>query len=600
MKHIYRNIICILLILLAVAGIILMALNLDGSLDNLGDISRSISGSGLPTWFSSATKEKTIMTINSDYNGTFYMRRDAWGEPKDSLCTSFNSGEKYTKQTSYNPLGYYTKKAINSNAKRYYYNVEYNYNRDDYRCKPDYSETGINENNSNDVACKSFKKNDDGYFYPEVNEKSIKATSFSDSVISNEEEEYKKYVYKKYTKLPGTDAEQEKTKERILNFAKEKGLDKDSETIISDVTKYFNANYTYDTNEELTIPKGENYALYVLFEAKKGVCNNFASASYYLYRSFGIPTRIVAGYLVSGGIKNDDGTYTYVVKGKQCHAWNEVYIDGCGWKRVDNTPGNDGLNNNVDDDDNNNEDTKYGKGTIQIEDEYKVTYDGNKQYIDPNKFFTFKKYSFTSGYSSLNPYVSNIIEENGSISLTEILELVGKNDKLVYEFKYNEVEGERINPDSYTFYCSAFNIVDENGIDVTNKYGITFEDSEDSSQISYNNKYCLLTIEKASIELKYDNNIPILDSELPYIIKDINVDSFVLENTSNVYQPALSFSKQTLSLNDFIASETDINIYECILTPTITIYNENDEDCTNCFDFDIFEIKFILMNTTEE
>lgn len=71
-----------------------------------------------------------------------------------------------------------------------------------------------------------------------------------------------------------------------------------------------------------------------LFETKAGFCEHFASAFAVLMRAAGVPTRVVIGY--QGGYWNDTGSYM-VVRQSDAHAWNEVWIEGRGWLRIDPT-----------------------------------------------------------------------------------------------------------------------------------------------------------------------------------------------------------------------------------------------------------------------
>lgn len=71
-----------------------------------------------------------------------------------------------------------------------------------------------------------------------------------------------------------------------------------------------------------------------LFDTRAGFCEHYASAFAVLMRAAGIPTRVVAGY--QGGERNAYGGYL-LVRQSGAHAWNEVWLDGRGWTRVDPT-----------------------------------------------------------------------------------------------------------------------------------------------------------------------------------------------------------------------------------------------------------------------
>ncbi|ADC71833.1 transglutaminase domain protein [Thioalkalivibrio sp. K90mix] len=71
-----------------------------------------------------------------------------------------------------------------------------------------------------------------------------------------------------------------------------------------------------------------------LFETQAGYCEHYASAFAVLMRSAGIPTRVVTGY--QGGEWMQRGEYLRL-RNADAHAWNEVWLDGEGWIRVDPT-----------------------------------------------------------------------------------------------------------------------------------------------------------------------------------------------------------------------------------------------------------------------
>ncbi len=71
-----------------------------------------------------------------------------------------------------------------------------------------------------------------------------------------------------------------------------------------------------------------------LFATRQGFCEHYASAFAVLMRAAGIPARVVAGY--QGGEFNAYGGYL-LVRQSSAHAWNEVWLAGAGWVRVDPT-----------------------------------------------------------------------------------------------------------------------------------------------------------------------------------------------------------------------------------------------------------------------
>jgi hypothetical protein len=71
-----------------------------------------------------------------------------------------------------------------------------------------------------------------------------------------------------------------------------------------------------------------------LFDTRRGFCGHYASAFATLMRAAGIPTRVVTGY--HGGIYNPYAGY-WIVRQSNAHAWDEIWIAGRGWLRVDPT-----------------------------------------------------------------------------------------------------------------------------------------------------------------------------------------------------------------------------------------------------------------------
>ena len=71
-----------------------------------------------------------------------------------------------------------------------------------------------------------------------------------------------------------------------------------------------------------------------LFASRRGFCEHYAAAFAFMARSVGIPARIIGGYL--GGEINPVNR-TVIVHQFDAHAWNEVWLEGRGWVRVDPT-----------------------------------------------------------------------------------------------------------------------------------------------------------------------------------------------------------------------------------------------------------------------
>jgi protein-glutamine gamma-glutamyltransferase len=105
----------------------------------------------------------------------------------------------------------------------------------------------------------------------------------------------------------------------------------DDRLVIQQALALFNAQFRYTLEPDLL---GRHSVDEFLFETRAGYCEHFASAFAVLMRAAGIPTRVVTGY--QGGNFNPIGQYL-VVRQSDAHAWNEVWLDGLGWIRIDPT-----------------------------------------------------------------------------------------------------------------------------------------------------------------------------------------------------------------------------------------------------------------------
>ncbi len=70
-----------------------------------------------------------------------------------------------------------------------------------------------------------------------------------------------------------------------------------------------------------------------MFNNKRGFCGHYASAAAFIFRSAGVPARVVSGYL--GGEYNQSNDYI-TVRQYDAHAWVEVYTNA-GWRIFDAT-----------------------------------------------------------------------------------------------------------------------------------------------------------------------------------------------------------------------------------------------------------------------
>jgi transglutaminase-like putative cysteine protease len=102
---------------------------------------------------------------------------------------------------------------------------------------------------------------------------------------------------------------------------------------VEDLLEFFRGGGFAYTLQPPTLP-AENAMDAFLFGDRRGFCEHYAYAFALLARAVGIPARIVGGYL--GGEVNPVNR-TVIVHQFDAHAWNEVWLEGQGWVRVDPT-----------------------------------------------------------------------------------------------------------------------------------------------------------------------------------------------------------------------------------------------------------------------
>lgn len=341
MKHFYRNLLCIIVIILAIGGIILMCLDFQFGLDGLMSYFSSLVNANVFTQdmtvngseYDENISMESFMSFTSDYNGTIYFRSESKGTYHDSKGFFHKPGwdfaPVYPEDTEYSPLTYYAEKIKDSGAKSYHVkmNMMSPFQREFI---PDYS-TWANEqgfNGSTLTDCYVTEKDKKEHvvefdFFPVFDSASIENESLNPEK-SEEEKKYSEFVHKKYLSVD------EEMRKDVTAYMDEHHIDRNSKTFIEDIKDFFQKEFEYGTDFQLDSKK----PMMSFLNGKKGICNNFASASQVMYRINGIPARVVNG-CVAYSVAGEE---IPVIK-KQLHAWTEVYIDGSGWKRVDCTAG---------------------------------------------------------------------------------------------------------------------------------------------------------------------------------------------------------------------------------------------------------------------
>lgn len=114
----------------------------------------------------------------------------------------------------------------------------------------------------------------------------------------------------------------------------ENGMPPGIETTLAQavLNRFSTQGYTYTLSPPLS--KGKHTVDEFLFDYKQGFCEHFSSAFAVLMRAMDVPTRVVTGY--AGGEINPINQIM-TVRQADAHAWNEIYVRGQGWLRIDPT-----------------------------------------------------------------------------------------------------------------------------------------------------------------------------------------------------------------------------------------------------------------------
>ena len=119
---------------------------------------------------------------------------------------------------------------------------------------------------------------------------------------------------------------------RVVKLAQELSASANGTEIIENILNYYSDNDFQYTLYPGVLPSDALDAF--LFDERKGYCEHFSASFATLARACGLPARIVVGYM--GGEWNDYGQFL-MVRQRDAHVWNEVWLEDQGWVRVDPT-----------------------------------------------------------------------------------------------------------------------------------------------------------------------------------------------------------------------------------------------------------------------
>ena len=110
------------------------------------------------------------------------------------------------------------------------------------------------------------------------------------------------------------------------------GLDNDYDKARAIEQWFGDAGFVYD----LEFVPEETSAEYFLFESRRGICSDFATAMTLLARAAGLPARYCEGYAITQETY-DKETGLYNITNQQAHAFTQIYFPGGGWLEFDAT-----------------------------------------------------------------------------------------------------------------------------------------------------------------------------------------------------------------------------------------------------------------------
>ncbi|HMJ78921.1 MAG TPA: transglutaminase-like domain-containing protein, partial [Iamia sp.] len=97
---------------------------------------------------------------------------------------------------------------------------------------------------------------------------------------------------------------------------------------------WFRSEFTYDLQQ--VDPGHSGTAIEAFLDERRGYCEQFAGTFAAMARTLGLPSRVAVGFTM--GVPNAEGT-GFTVRGRNAHAWPEVWISEAGWVPFEPTPG---------------------------------------------------------------------------------------------------------------------------------------------------------------------------------------------------------------------------------------------------------------------
>lgn len=170
-----------------------------------------------------------------------------------------------------------------------------------------------------------------GSVFERLSDASIRTLYNVNSAIRLQDEELSTKERLVYLQTPRVSSEIQNLVANLKGSSAQSSLSQTSEEKLSEaVIDYFLKNKFRYTKAPGSMKDLDDF----IFNKKIGFCEHFAGTYATLMRLLGVPSRVVIGF--QGGIKNKFADH-WIIRSLDAHAWDEIFIQGQGWTRVDPT-----------------------------------------------------------------------------------------------------------------------------------------------------------------------------------------------------------------------------------------------------------------------
>jgi len=142
---------------------------------------------------------------------------------------------------------------------------------------------------------------------------------------------YPQYITDTYLGLP--DSVTQETRDLANQIVLQAGATSPFDEAVA-IQDYLRQNFTYQLDAGAA-PDGRDIVDYFLFDSRVGRCDHYASSMAVMLRMLGVPTRVVTWL---APVAYDPAMGGYVYRGRNAHAWVEVYFPAFGWIQFEPTP----------------------------------------------------------------------------------------------------------------------------------------------------------------------------------------------------------------------------------------------------------------------